>query len=296
MPPAVPLFPLVRLDLSRNELVYFPELTSSMPMVPTLRVLVLSNNRLTDISGDSFALMTGLEELLLECNNISQLPFALGALDKMTLLWAGQNRIEGVPTSFGRLTNLRSLRLEKNLISFLPVELGKLKKIEDMNLFNNTAMYQPPPAVVVRGCKHVLSYLQRLYQHQAMHARNANSKDVFMFDDELDAAPTDLSLDDSTTLDQDGDAADGNLPPPARADADTGADARGEEGGTVMTDANGDPYLAAGSVTRPKHAVLYLNQEADLLRVYCEDERVFCDLRLIESGKVLTRIPEHAIS
>ena len=248
---------------------------------------MLSNNKLTSIDGDSFALMTGLEELLLECNNISQLPFALGALDRLTLLWAGQNRIEGVPTSLRRLTNLRSLRLEKNRISFLPVELGRLKKIEDMNLFNNVSLYQPPPDVVVRGCKHVLAYLQRLYEHQALHARNANPKDVFVFDDELDSVP--VALDDSTALDSSLDV-DGS---PTQAGG--GAGGGGVEG-KVMMDANGEPYLTAGAVTRPTNPVLYLNQEADLLRVYCEDDRVFCDLRLVESGKTLTRIPEHAIA
>lgn len=35
---AVLLFPLMRLDLSRNALEYFPDLTASMPMVPNLKV------------------------------------------------------------------------------------------------------------------------------------------------------------------------------------------------------------------------------------------------------------------
>ena len=48
-------------------------------------------------------------------------------------------------------------------------------------------------------------------------------------------------------------------------------------------------------MTRPKHPVMYLNQEADLIKVYCEGEKVFCDLRLIQDGKMLTRVPEHAI-
>lgn len=48
-------------------------------------------------------------------------------------------------------------------------------------------------------------------------------------------------------------------------------------------------------MTRPKHPVMYLNQEADLIKVYCEGEKVFCDLRLIQGGKMLTRVPEQAI-
>ena len=48
-------------------------------------------------------------------------------------------------------------------------------------------------------------------------------------------------------------------------------------------------------MTRPKHPVMYLNQEADLIKVYCEGEKVFCDLRLTQGGKMLTRVPEHAI-
>ena len=66
--------------------------------------------------------------------------------------------------------------------------------------------------------------------------------------------------------------------------------------GGVKVDAVGDVYLAAGSIERPKHPVLYLNQDADLLKVYCEGDSVFCDLRLVESGKILTRIPEHSIA
>jgi len=46
-------------------------------------------------------------------------------------------------------------------------------------------------------------------------------------------------------------------------------------------------------VTRPKNPVMYLNKEADLIKV--EGEKVFCDLRLIHGSKMLTRVPEHAI-
>ena len=61
-----------------------------------------------------------------------------------------------MPTSLARLTKLRSLRLEKNRLCFLPVELGNLRALEDMNLFNNPELYQPPPDAVVRGCLPVL--------------------------------------------------------------------------------------------------------------------------------------------
>jgi Leucine-rich repeat (LRR) protein len=90
--------------------------------VGSLKLLLLGQNKLTSIDGDSVAHLTNLEELTLECNQLSHLPFCLGALTKLTLLWAGQNRITGVPTSLGRLVNLRSLRLEQNLISFVPVD------------------------------------------------------------------------------------------------------------------------------------------------------------------------------
>ena len=158
-----------------------------MRLVGSLKFLLLSQNKLTSTDGDSFALLTNLEELTLECNQLSHLPFSLGALTKLTLLWAGQNRITGVPTSLGRLANLRSLRLEQNLISFVPVELGRLERVEDMNLFNNPGLYQPPPDVVVRGCKHVLAYLQRLLLHKGLTGLDANREDVYIFDDELDA-------------------------------------------------------------------------------------------------------------
>ena len=58
--------------------------------------------------------------------------------------------------------------------------------MEDINLFNNPGLYQPPPDVVVRGCKHVLAYLQRLLLHKGLTGLDANREDLYIFDDELD--------------------------------------------------------------------------------------------------------------
>ena len=45
---------------------------------------------------------------------------------------------------------------------------------------------------------------------------------------------------------------------------------------------------AAGSVTRPKHPVLYLNQEADLITVYCEGEKYVSPRLLLALSHYLT--------
>ena len=92
LPQAVPHFPLVRLDLSHNVLDYLPTLSPRMPMVATLQVLVLSHNRLVELHADNLLLLTRLQELALESNQLSKLPFALGALTSLELLWAGATR------------------------------------------------------------------------------------------------------------------------------------------------------------------------------------------------------------
>ena len=72
--------------------------------------------------------------------------------------------------------------------------------MEDINLFNNPGLYQPPPDVVVRGCKHVLAYLQRLLLHKGLKGLDANREDVYIFDDELDApGPEDEDAPDHAT-------------------------------------------------------------------------------------------------
>ena len=61
-------------------------------MVATLQVLVLSHNRLVELHADNLLLLTRLQELALESNQLSKLPFALGALTSLELLWAGATR------------------------------------------------------------------------------------------------------------------------------------------------------------------------------------------------------------
>ncbi len=43
-------------------------------------------------------------------------------------------------------------------------QLGQCTRLEDLNLFNNPSLYQPPEEVIVRGCLPIVAYLQRLYQ------------------------------------------------------------------------------------------------------------------------------------
>jgi hypothetical protein len=80
-------------------------------------------------------------------------PLFLGGTHEADAFVGGAKPHHGMPTSLGRLVHLRSLRLEQNFISFVPMELGRLERVEDMNLFNNPGLYQPPPDVMVRGCK-----------------------------------------------------------------------------------------------------------------------------------------------
>ena len=167
------------------------------------------------------------------------------------------------------------------------------------------------------------AYLQRLQQNKSMHGRNAKGTDAYVFDDELhdldevadnvgdsakliSMASLDLHARPSCAHDDLGGIRvreDRGREGPHLAEAEGGQDERPVTAGApglhqpvVSVDACGETYLEAGSVTRPQHPVMYLNQEASLLKVYCEGDTVFCDLRLVESGKILTRIPEHSIT
>lgn len=235
----------------------------------------------------------------MESNLIRKLPACIGNLSpSMQLLWAGENRLDEVPATLGRLTNLRSLRLETNWLRTIPVELGQCTLLEDLNLFNNPSLYQPPSEVVVRGCLAIVSYLQRLLEAKCLRARDESDLE----DGEAAANKTaddstggpDREEDDEEDLDEE-DLEEEDLD---EEDYYRRRRRRSEEEDVrpPATDVLGDTYLPAQALAEPKHAVRYLNQDCHLLKVYCEGDKVFVDLRVRESERILLRIPEHMIS
>jgi len=268
IPPAVLEMPIKRLDLSHNQLRYLPEFLETAKITTSLELLHVGDNEIRDLDSQSVSRLLHTRELIVESNLLVRLPDTVGDLhESLELLWAGQNRLEEIPFQIGQLTRLRSLRLEKNKLHTIPVEIANCTLLEDLNLFNNTFLYQPPEEVVVRGCRHVVAYLQRMKEVANLKAAAGDGLDGTTFSAQED--------DDDIGLEKEFAHKPANV--------------------QKAQDAEGEPYLMPGSVTRPKNPVMYLHQECDLLEVYTELDQVFVNIYVISEKKVLTRIPEHMI-
>ena len=300
-----------------------------------------------------------------ESNLLDVLPPSIGhKSDTLTLLWAGQNRLTSIPATLGGLTRLRSLRLEKNMLRTIPNEIGRCSALEDLNLFNNTDLYVPPPDVVVGGCKKVAPGTRPPHRQLAAHGsvrRAAGGRFLAAAADagrrrgpgpagRADAhrvrrrwrgaagasrarqlpgplrtprhsrgarvadakghAPAQVEDEDVTDGAGEGDSEEdqsdllgsmGGLELDTSSEAaDYGGRPRGSGAGTredreVLVDAEGTPFLPAGTLDKPMHPVIYLNQECELVKVYTERGRVYCDVIVSETGRLLTRIADDMI-
>jgi Leucine-rich repeat (LRR) protein len=97
---------LVRLNLSFNKIVAFPDLRR----LTALCILHLSSNRLSSVDTPSFAGLTKLRELTLNGNTIDALPDSIGHFTKLEKLDVSNNRMQRLPNEIGYLCSLVELR------------------------------------------------------------------------------------------------------------------------------------------------------------------------------------------
>lgn len=116
---------LEELDLRKNELSYVPlEILS----LPKLRVLNLSDNRITSLDGVDQ--LSGLESLDISFNRVRHLPQGLSSLPRLKTLDLSANSLAGFPLQDGDYPVLEELRLSGNPISFVPSQLWSHPKLE----------------------------------------------------------------------------------------------------------------------------------------------------------------------
>lgn len=96
----------------------------------------LRNQGIINLSLPLFS-FTFIYDLLLENNNISNIPQAISNLKNLEILNLSNNKIKSLPTDIAKLVNLRELVLSNNYISTIPVEFGALYNLEVLDLDNN---------------------------------------------------------------------------------------------------------------------------------------------------------------
>lgn len=114
---------------------------SDMCQVPTctggqVRLLTLSCNQLSEVPG-AIGGLTGLEHLRISSMQPFILPVEIKQLTNLETLDLSGNQLESVPTEIGQIPNLKTLRLDRNQITGLPPEIGELENLERLDLSGN---------------------------------------------------------------------------------------------------------------------------------------------------------------
>lgn len=100
--------------------------TLKLPYFEQLIVLDLSYNQIEDLPFH-LSSMTGLKELYLNNNLLTQLPDMIGCLKDLEILDLSFNRIKNVSTEIRHLVNLHHLDLRHNQLQCLPHSIGCLE-------------------------------------------------------------------------------------------------------------------------------------------------------------------------
>lgn len=108
----------------------------------TLETLILSNNRISNLTGQ-ICQLTALKSLNLSNNKIEFIPAELGSLKSLVSLDLSSNQIVNLPSSMGTLANLEELILSNNQITEIPDDFRFLPKIKSINLSNNRLISIP---------------------------------------------------------------------------------------------------------------------------------------------------------
>ncbi|TMS02125.1 Leucine-rich repeat and calponin homology domain-containing protein 4 [Larimichthys crocea] len=125
-------------------------------MLPLLRVLIVSNNKLCSLPASIFSL-THLRQLDVSCNELQCLPAELGQLECLRDLNLRRNQLTTLPEEISELPLVR-LDVSCNRISHVPLCYRHLRHLQSIQLDNNP-LQMPPAQICSKGKYHIFKYL-----------------------------------------------------------------------------------------------------------------------------------------
>jgi hypothetical protein len=113
-----------------------PTLDRAVGRLTFLRTLLLNDNQLTELP-DSLGQLSALCVLNVANNYLITLPESLGQLQNLVALDACNNQLAAIPKSMGQNSKLKVLALPYNRIRALPANIGMLTALEILNVSYN---------------------------------------------------------------------------------------------------------------------------------------------------------------
>ncbi|MBS0653670.1 MAG: leucine-rich repeat domain-containing protein [Verrucomicrobia bacterium] len=104
--------------------------------IQEVRTLYLSSLNLKVLPSE-IKLFLGLEELILDNNQLTVLPESIGDLQSLLILNLSNNHLSSLPNSFQCLGQIENLHLFNNKLRVLPDWFGKFQDLETLDLHNN---------------------------------------------------------------------------------------------------------------------------------------------------------------
>lgn len=169
------------------------EMNDTILELSKLRSLVLSNNRIKDISnlhlksieildvGDNdiqkipqslFQEGSPLKQLILTGNSIQSLPCEVQRLKCLKRLNISKNLLKKLPYEIGELANLKYLNISWNDITALPQSFEDLHGLEKGSLYcGENPLQRPPAEVAVEGIQSIKSYFKALNKSASFKTR-----------------------------------------------------------------------------------------------------------------------------
>jgi hypothetical protein len=97
--------------------------------------------------------LTNLEELLVNENQLNQLPDTIGCLQKLHTLIVDCNCLTQLPLPIVRCQQLRVLSVSENRLQHLPPELGDLLNLQVLNVSGNCLAHLPGSLLAITGLR-----------------------------------------------------------------------------------------------------------------------------------------------
>jgi Leucine-rich repeat (LRR) protein len=137
-------------------------LPNNLSTLSGLKLLDVSHNRLSDISG-VVCVLPNLVDLNLSYNRIITLAADTSTMSNLRRLSVRGNEISKLPDIFDCM-NLTTLDICNNPLQEIPLSLGSLvSSMQDLYIDRNLHLSDPPDVMICRGTKLLLSYLNRQY-------------------------------------------------------------------------------------------------------------------------------------